>query len=318
MKISELPIEEYMLPGNRTCAGCGAALAYRHALKALGPKTVVVVPAGCVTVLHGMYPRTSVNMTVMNTAFETTAACASGIVAALEMQGRDDIAVVGWAGDGGTADIGIQALSGAAERNTNYIHVCYDNEAYMNTGTQRSGATPRGVRTATTPGTGKSEHKKDMVMIMAAHRIPYIATACASYPLDLYEKFARARSIQGTKYIHILCPCPPGWGYEPAETIEVGRQAVRTGVFNLFEIIDGRLRLSGPSRKEPTYDMEPYLKAQKRLRDWTEEQVKDMVEQARLYRRGLLGMPPFEASSPEAGTSAPAESQYVCEQERQE
>ncbi len=295
MKISDIPKEEYILPGNRTCAGCGAALVYRHALKALGPKTIVVVPAGCVTVLHGMYPRTSVTVPVLHTAFETTGAAASGVVAALEAQGRDDVAVVGWAGDGGTADIGIQALSGAAERNTNYIHVCYDNEAYMNTGTQRSGATPCGVPTATTPGTGKVEHKKDLVMIMAAHRIPYVATACAAYPLDLHEKFTKARAIHGTKYIHILCPCGPGWGFEPAESIEVGRLAVRTGMFNLLEIEDGRVRLNGPSRREPTYQIEDYLGAQKRFRRFTDAQVEETRRWARAYRQQLEAMPQAEA-----------------------
>jgi pyruvate/2-oxoacid:ferredoxin oxidoreductase beta subunit len=294
MKVTDLPKEEYMFPGNRTCAGCGAALAYRHALKALGRNTIVVVPAGCVTVLHGMYPRSSVNVPVLHTAFETTGAAASGVVAALEAQGRNDITVVGWSGDGGTADIGIQALSGAAERNTNYIHVCYDNEAYMNTGTQRSGATPCGVRTSTTPGLGKAEPKKDMVMIMAAHRIPYVATACASYPLDLYDKFVKAKSIFGTRYIHILCPCGPGWGYQPEDTIEVGRLAVRTGVFNLFEIERGRVRLSSPSRREPSFEVEAYLKTQRRFRDLTPEQIESIRQGAKDYRRQLLSMPQID------------------------
>ncbi|MBN1343707.1 MAG: pyruvate synthase subunit beta [Phycisphaerae bacterium] len=296
MKIKDLPTQEYILPGNRTCAGCGAALAYRHALKALGPKTIVVVPAGCVTVLHGMYPRASVNVPVLHTAFETTGAAASGVVAALEAQGRDEICVVGWAGDGGTADIGIQALSGAAERNTNYLHVCYDNEAYMNTGTQRSGATPCGVRTATTPGTGKAEQKKDMVMIMAAHGIPYIATACTAYPMDLYEKFVKARTIHGTKYIHILCPCGPGWGFDPADSIGIGKLAVKTGVFNLFEIEAGKLRFNGPSKREPTYDVEAYLTPQKRFRKFTDEQVEGTRQWAKETRRRLEAMP--RASEP--------------------
>jgi len=290
MKIKDLPTQEYILPGNRTCAGCGAALAYRHALKALGPKTIVVVPAGCVTVLHGMYPRASVNVPVLHTAFETTGAAASGVVAALEAQGRDGICVVGWAGDGGTADIGIQALSGAAERNTNYLHVCYDNEAYMNTGTQRSGATPCGVRTATTPGTGKAEQKKDMVMIMAAHGIPYIATACTAYPMDLYEKFVKARTIHGTKYIHILCPCGPGWGFDPADSIGIGKLAVKTGVFNLFEIEAGKLQFNGPSKREPTYEVEAYLTPQKRFRKFTEDQIEGTRQWAKETRRRLEAM----------------------------
>ncbi len=294
MKIQDLPTDEFILPGNRTCAGCGAALAYRHALKALGKDTIVVVPAGCVTVLHGMYPRAAVNVPVLHTAFETTGAACSGVVAALEAQGRDHIAVVGWSGDGGTADIGIQALSGAAERGTNYIHVCYDNEAYMNTGTQRSGATPCGVRTATTPGMGKAEHKKDMVLIMAAHELPYIATACTSHPMDLYEKLAKARTIHGTKYIHILCPCGPGWGFDPARSIEIGKLAIKTGMFNLMEIEHGRVRFNGPSKRTPTFEVEAYLSPQKRFRNFTPDQIEGIRAWAKEYRAKLEGMPQAE------------------------
>ena len=151
----------------------------------------------------------------------------------------------------------------------------------MNTGTQRSGATPQGVRTATTPGSGKLEPKKDMVRIMAAHSIPYIATACAAYPLDLFQKFQRARSIYGTRYIHILCPCPPGWGYEPEELIQVGKQAVRSGIFPLFEIENGRLRLSPESRRESAYDVETYLRAQRRFREFTAHEIEQVGQQAR-------------------------------------
>jgi len=294
MKIATLPQEEYILPGHRACAGCGAVLAFRHTLKALGAKTIVIVPAGCMTVIQGLYPCTAVTVPVMHTAFETTGACASGVAAALKIQGQDDITVVGWAGDGGTADIGLQALSGAAERNANYIHVCCDNEAYMNTGTQRSGTTPTGARTTTTPVPGKAEPKKDMVMIMAAHRIPYIATACSSYPLDLYAKIVKARDIGGTRYIHILCPCPPGWGYQPEDTIDVGKSAVRSGMFNLFEIENGRLCLSGPSRREPTYKVEAYLSAQQRFRALTSDQVEGIRRWARENRQRLLAIPQAE------------------------
>ena len=150
MKIQEIPSEEYILPGHRLCAGCAAALAYRLALKALGPNTVVTVPASCITVLHGMYPLTAVRMATLNTAFETAAASASGISAGLKALGREDITVVSWAGDGGTYDIGIQALSGAAERGDDFIHVCYDDEGYINTGTHGSGAAPMAPLAATT------------------------------------------------------------------------------------------------------------------------------------------------------------------------
>ena len=156
---------EYALPGNRACTGCGLALSYRHGLKGLGEKTILTVPACCLTVLQGMYPISSMTVPCLNTAFETTAASAAGIRAGLDALGKKDVTVVGWAGDGGTADIGIQALSGAAERNTDIIYVCYDNEAYMNTGTQKSGSTPFGARTSTTVD-GKIGHKKDMPRIM--------------------------------------------------------------------------------------------------------------------------------------------------------
>ncbi len=171
----KLPEVEYMLPGNRACAGCSVGIVFRHLSKALEGKAIFVVPASCFTVLCGMYPTASVTVPVMNSVFPGTAACASGIAASLKKQGREDMTVVAMAGDGGTADIGIQGLSGAAERNANVFFVCYDNEAYMNTGTQRSGLTPLGAQTSTTPTFGKLQFPKDMPAIVEAHHIPYIA-----------------------------------------------------------------------------------------------------------------------------------------------
>ncbi|MEM2366726.1 MAG: thiamine pyrophosphate-dependent enzyme, partial [Candidatus Bathyarchaeia archaeon] len=181
--IKEFPKEEYLLKGHAACAGCGPSIALRLLFKALGNKVIMVVPACCTTVIQGPYPYTSFAVPLQNMLFEATGATCSGIVAALKIRGLEDITVVGWAGDGGTVDIGIQALSGAAERETNFIYICYDNEAYGNTGLQRSGATPYGAWTTTTP-TGKKERKKNMPLIMAAHKIPYVATACPSYPVD--------------------------------------------------------------------------------------------------------------------------------------
>ncbi|MHA1847191.1 MAG: thiamine pyrophosphate-dependent enzyme [Promethearchaeota archaeon] len=266
----DLPEEEYIFPGNRSCSGCSMSLFYRTALKALGKNTIITVPASCLTVLHGLYHVTSVKMNVIHTTFETTAASASGIVAALESKGLGDkITVCGFAGDGGTSDIGIQGLSGAAERNTNFIYACYDNEMYSNTGTQRSGLTPYMAYTTTTPK-GKIEHKKNMPMIMHAHGIPYIATACASYPLDLYKKFKMAKKFVGTRYIHTLIPCPPGWGFPTNESIKVGRLAVETGIFPLYEIIDGKLFVSKVSEKfmdkRKRVPVEKYLKMQGRFK----------------------------------------------------
>ncbi|MHA2000424.1 MAG: thiamine pyrophosphate-dependent enzyme [Promethearchaeota archaeon] len=274
----ELPSDEYVLPGNRSCAGCTMSLFYRTALKALGKDTIITVPASCLTVLHGLYHKTSVRMNVIHTTFETTASSASGIVAALEAKGKgDEITVCGFAGDGGTSDIGIQALSGAAERNTNFIYACYDNEMYSNTGTQRSSQTPYMAVTTTTPR-GKLEHKKNMPMIMLAHGIPYIATSCASYPRDIYMKFKKAKMFKGTKYLHSLVPCPPGWGFPTDQAIEMGRLAVKTGIFPLYEIIDGKMFLSKES--EPCLEADnrvpvvDYLKLQGRFKQIKPEHVK--------------------------------------------
>jgi pyruvate ferredoxin oxidoreductase beta subunit len=277
VNVMDVREEEFINPGTRMCSGCAMALIYRIALKALGPKTILTVPASCLTVLHGMQGFCTTNVSVLHTPFATTGASASGIVASIEEKGlADEICVVAFAGDGGTADIGIQALSGAAERGTNFIYACYDNEAYMNTGVQRSGSTPLGAFTATTPG-GKIRPKKNMPKILEAHGIPYVATANGSYPLDLYEKFQKARDIKGTKYIHILSACPPGWGYDPKDTIKLGKIANETGFWPLYEIINGELIISkdskkylDPSKRKP---IEEYFKAQKRFSNITQDEI---------------------------------------------
>jgi pyruvate ferredoxin oxidoreductase beta subunit len=240
--------EEYMLPGNRACQGCGLSLAYRYALKALRENTILTIPASCLTVLHGLYPTTSVAIPCLNCTFASTAASASGLVAGLSALNRTGITVVAVAGDGGTFDIGIQALSGAAERGTDFIFVCYDNEGYMNTGTQRSSATPLGALTTTTPILTKQQNKKDMLKIMEAHDLPYLATASPSYPIDLYDKFVKAKRIKGSRYLQISAPCPPGWAYPPKDTVKIGRLAVETGMVVLCEIEDGKFRFTGRSK----------------------------------------------------------------------
>jgi len=275
----DIPEEEFIYPGTRACAGCSMALIYRIALKALGPKTIITVPASCLTVLHGMQGFCTTKVSVLHTPFATTGASASGIVASLEDKGlADDVNVVAFAGDGGTVDIGIQSLSGAAERGTNFIFACYDNEAYMNTGVQRSGSTPPGAFSTTTPN-GKVGYKKNMAKIMEAHGIPYVATAISSYPLDLYDKFKNAQNIYGPKYIHILAPCPPGWGYNPKDSIEIGRLAVQTGFWPLYEVINGKFILSKDSKRflDPTKrkPIEEYLKIQKRFRTISDSQIED-------------------------------------------
>ena len=247
-KLFRINEEEYVLPGNRACQGCGLSLAYRYVLKALRGKTLLTIPASCLTVLHGLYPITSVTVPCLNCTFASTAASAAGLVAGLSALNKSDYTVVAVAGDGGTYDIGIQALSGAAERGTDFIFVCYDNEGYMNTGTQRSSATPRGALTTTTPLLTKQQGKKDMIRIMEGHDIPYVATASPAYSIHPFEKFVRAKRIKGTRYLQINAPCPPGWGYAPGETVKIGRLAVETGVVCLFEIENGKFRFTGRSR----------------------------------------------------------------------
>ena len=240
--------KEYILPGNRACQGCSLSLAYRIALKALRENTIMTVSASCLCVLHGLYPSTPVKLPCLNSSFASTGATASGLVAGLRALNRADETVVAFVGDGGTFDMGIQSLSGAAERGTDFIYVCYDNEGYMNTGTQRSSATPMGALTTTTPIATKQQHKKDFIRIMEAHDIPYVATASPSYPVDLYDKFVKAKKIKGTRYLHLSIPCPPGWGYPAKETIKMGRLAVETGIVVLFEVEDGKFRFTGRSK----------------------------------------------------------------------
>jgi len=285
LKIIDLPEEEYILPGTRACSGCGLSLAYRYALKALGKNTIVTVPASCSTVLHGMYPCAAVRVPMLNTAFESTGASASGIRAALNVLGKKDITVLGWAGDGGTTDIGIQALSGAAERRTDIIYACYDNEAYMNTGTQRSGSTPFGAYTTTTPY-GKKQPRKNMPMIMAAHGIPYVATANAVYPIDLFQKFKKAKDeFKGdTRYIHIFSPCPPGWGFDTKDLIKIGKLATECGVWDLFEIINGKLNFTGDTLKiiqgkKKRKPVKEYFRSQNRFKTLSDDDIKNIQEE---------------------------------------
>ncbi len=240
--------KEYILPGTRACQGCGLSIAYRFALKALREDTIVTLPASCLCVLHGLYPLTPVLVPTVNCTFASTAASASGLAAGLAALNRTETTVVAFAGDGGTFDMGIQALSGAAERGTDFIYVAYDNEGYMNTGTQRSSATPMGALTTTTPVLTKQQHKKDFLKIMEAHQIPYIATTSPAYPIDLYDKFVRAKRIKGTRFIHIHTPCPPGWQYPTRDTIRMGKLAVDTGLCVLFEIENGKFRFTGRSK----------------------------------------------------------------------
>ncbi len=277
----ELPKEEYILPGTRSCAACGMMLTYRHSLKALGnDKTIVAVPASCMTVLHGVYPITPVKIVCINNPFAATGASVSGIVAGLKATGKEGYTVVAFAGDGGTYDIGIQALSGALERGTDFIYVCYDNEGYMNTGTQRSSASPAGAVTTTTPILSKLQHKKDMIRIVEAHRIPYLATASPSFPLDLYDKMHRAKEMHGPRYMEVMAPCPPGWGFPNKDLIKMGKLAVDCGIHVLHETVNGKFRLTSRSlmlaKKGRTNTVADYVKGQTRFRRISEEQIQEL------------------------------------------
>jgi len=278
MKLT-LPVEEYVGSGNLACQGCGANLALRYILKALGPKTVLCIPACCWAVIDGPFPHSCMSVSIYHCAFETAASTATGVKAGLDMLGDTDMNVVSWAGDGGTLDIGIQALSGAAERNDDIIYVCYDNEAYMNTGIQRSSATPKGAWTTTTPVKfPKVESKKDIDAIMAAHRIPYQATASIAYPEDLYKKMLKAKNIKGTRFFHIFAPCPTGWKSRPEDAVKLARMAVQNCLFPLYEIEHGE-NLALNIKIQNKKPIDDYLKLQGRFRHLKPADIQSMQEE---------------------------------------
>jgi 2-oxoisovalerate ferredoxin oxidoreductase beta subunit len=252
--LDEVVSEEHLLlPGHAACAGCGPAINVRHVLGGLAAaapdsKIVLVIPASCWTILSGVYPVHAFGVAVHLTPFASAAAEASGIKAALRLRGMDDTIVVVWAGDGATVDIGFSGVSAAAERNEDILYVLNDNEAYMNTGAQKSGATPEGAWTTTTPAEAPKAHpKKDIGRIMAAHGVPYAATlAAGSLPMlrDFRAKVAKSAEVQGFRFLHVLGACPPGWRYPTAQSTEVTRLAVESRYFPLFECDHGRWRIT--------------------------------------------------------------------------
>lgn len=283
--LDDIPGEEYLYKGNTACAGCSAMLALRYILKAAGPNTIIVNPACCSTVCQGTYPRSAYGVPVLNIAFAAAAAAADGIASAKRNHGKN---IIVFAGDGGTVDIGIQSLSGAIERNANILYVCYDNEAYSNTGMQKSGSTPYGAITTTTP-TGRKDSKKDIDMIIMAHRPAYMATACASYPKDLYKKVVKALTIEGTKFIHVLSPCPTGWRYDTALSVELGKLAVKTGMWALFEYENGKITVNAPTLaalKKPA-SLSDYTKPQGRFKNVDMEKLQNEVNEGMERIRGL-------------------------------
>jgi pyruvate ferredoxin oxidoreductase beta subunit len=241
----------------------------------------MVIPASCSAIIQGSYPDTSFKIPVVDSAFACAAAVSSGIVSALRIRGIENVNVVVWAGDGGTADIGLQALSGAANRQENMLYVCYDNEGYMNTGVQESGTTPFGAWTTNAPK-GKTLFKKDMPLIMMEHNIPYIATVNVSYPQDFVTKLKKSLTYYGFKYIHVFSPCPPGWRIPADQTTKIGRLAVETGVWPLLEIENGKFRLTGPSQRileeGKRKPLETYLQAQERYKKMAPEDTKTLED----------------------------------------
>jgi pyruvate ferredoxin oxidoreductase beta subunit len=281
----EITTEEYFTSGHRACVGCAEALAVRLTCKAMGPNVIIANATGCMEVVSSQFPYTAWNVPWIHTLFENTAAVAGGIEAgikAMRRKGRGpaEAHVIAMAGDGGTADIGLQALSGALERGHDFVYFCFDNEAYMNTGIQRSSSTPFGAATTTSPVGAKSigqfTWKKNMPAIAAAHNIPYVATACPSYPFDLMEKVKRAVAVQGPAYVHILSVCPTGWRCQPDVAVSIGRMAVETAVFPLYEVENGQYKLSvNPSRIKPIQD---YFKMQGRFNHLSEGTVAQIQE----------------------------------------
>jgi pyruvate ferredoxin oxidoreductase beta subunit/2-oxoisovalerate ferredoxin oxidoreductase beta subunit len=263
---------DYIKPGHLGCPGCGAAIAIKFALKALEENTIMVIPASCASIIVGPYPQSAVEVPVLHTAFATAGAAASGVRAALDIKGETETTVVSWAGDGGTFDIGFQSLSGAVERNEDCIFVCYDNEAYMNTGVQRSSSTPFGVRTTTTPGNAwKKTRKKNIMETMAAHRIPYAATASIAFPEDLMAKFKKARGKKGgSRFIHIFASCTTGWGAPAEMSVKIARLAVQTNIFPLYEIEAGTRYTVNYKGDRPVED---YLQTQGRFKHLSKEDI---------------------------------------------
>ncbi|MFO7685889.1 MAG: pyruvate synthase subunit PorB [Desulfobacterales bacterium] len=273
--------KDYFTPGHRACQGCAEALAVRLVAKALGNNVIVGSATGCMEIISSPLPFTNWKVPWLHVAFENAAAVLSGAEAgyrALVRKGKrpeKGTVFLAMGGDGATTDIGFQALSGALERGHNFLYVCYDNEAYMNTGIQRSSSTPFGASTTTSPSgkfsPGQRTWKKNMAEIVVAHNVPYVATACASYPFDLMEKVQKAARTPGPAYVHILSVCPTGWRMPPNKAIWIGRLAVETGVFPLFEVVDGKYRMTHETAE--LKPVEEYLRPQGRFRHLTAEMI---------------------------------------------
>ena len=256
---------ELMDCGHRACGGCGPAFAGRLILKGSGPNSIVCASTGCMEVFSTPYPQTAWKVPWIHSLFENAASVASGIEAALKKQGRDEN-VLCICGDGATFDIGFQCISGAFERGHNITYICYDNEAYMNTGIQRSGATPYDASTTTSPAGkksfGNSRPKKDLPAILAAHGSPYVATCSIAYPNDIIKKVDKAVQTDGPCYIQIHAPCCTGWGFDGSRTVEIAKMAIECGLWVNYEMVDGKIEKAKKIKRKP---VDEYLKAQKRF-----------------------------------------------------
>ncbi len=295
-----LDAREYFTAGHRACQGCGETVALRQILKSVGRNVILANATGCSEIISSPFPQTAWHVPWIHVAFENAAAVASGVEAGLKalvrkgMLPKRNICIMAIAGDGATADIGFQALSGAVERGHNFVYVCLDNEAYMNTGIQRSSATPFGAMTTTSPpgrlSKGQKTWKKNLAEIMVAHDIPYVATASPSYPFDLVRKVKRAVEVDGPAYLHVLAVCPTGWRSPTEETIRLGRLAAESGVFPIYEVDHGRYTINvDPGKLNP---IEDYLKLQGRFRHlkpedmaYIEQRVSRNFERLRLKAR---------------------------------
>jgi len=277
---------EKFTQGHRGCVGCGEVLALRHVFKAVGRDIVVVNATGCMEIIASAFPTTAWEVPWIHTLFENTAAVASGVEAAYKAMKRkglypkdQPVKVIAIGGDGGTADIGLQALSGALERGHDFMYVCLDNEAYMNTGVQRSGATPYGATTTTSPAgktIGQVTWKKNMPAIAAAHGIPYVATASPAYIFDLMEKVKKAMAVKGPSYLHIYSPCPTGWRCATDLSIRYARLVVESGIFPLYEVVNGKYKLSMDI--ENLLPVTTYMKGQGRFRHLIEKDINYIQE----------------------------------------
>lgn len=259
--------------GVSTCAGCGLELIIRNTLDVLGEDTIIIIPPGCAALFSGFGKEASLKIPGFQGNLENTAACAAGVRTALNAKGNKETTVLAFAGDGGTVDIGLQSLSGVLERRDRILYICYDNEAYMNTGVQGSSSTPYYASTTTTPA-GKLTERKNLMQIAIAHDIPYAATASIHNLNDFREKVQKAKDTDGPSLIHIQTPCPTGWKYDPAKSVELARLAVQTGSWVLYEYENGKVTIN--SKPKELRPLKEYIKIQGRFKHLNDEEVEEL------------------------------------------